>query len=94
MNTCPVMYDLNSHLTLIDKSDALDEQVDSELIDGDHVGVSIDHLSNISEAALKQLMEYIQSDVIAPRVSLGAEFDAWADGIRAEVKEQIKNRNY
>lgn len=94
MNTCPVMSDLNNHLTLIDKSDALDEQVDSELIDGDHVEDCMEHMANISEAALKQLAEYLASDVLTPRVSLGIEFDAWADEIRDSIKEQIKKRNY
>lgn len=88
------MHDLNNYLTLLDKSDALDEQIDSELIDGDHVEDCMEHFSNMNETALKQLVEYLISDVLAPRVSFGAEFDAWADEIRDSIKEQIKKRSY
>ena len=84
---CPVQHDLNHYLTLVDRQDALDEQVVSELIDGEHLD---DFIDGLSEEAFNEAAAYLMREVVCSGKSIGGAFDGYTKSFKTLVAEKIR----
>ncbi len=84
---CPVLHDLNNYLMVSARQDALAEQVDSELIDGEHLD---DFIDGMSGEAFHEAAAYLMREVVCSGKSVGDAFDGYVTSFKALVAEKIR----
>ena len=88
---CPVQHDLNVHLTLLAKQDALAEQVESELIDEEHLD---DFIDGMPGDVFKEYAAFILREIVSTNRYVGDKSEAYAASFKAQVAEKINSRVY
>ena len=85
---CAIAYDLNRHLTLLDKAENLNRQVESELIDGDHLN---EFSASMPEAVFDGAMAFILSEATKGHFICDG-FEEFFTDFKKQVKKEIENR--